>query len=484
MQKKSLKLNFFFNMLLNVSKVAFPLITAPYVARVLEPDGVGLYNFSNTYASYFALFALLGIPMYGIREVAKLRDDKNKLNDFVSEVFSATVITTFFCSILFVLSVVCVSQLNRNILIFLIAGVVLYTSPFRIDWFFSGKEEFGFITLRSLLIKTISVFCLFAFVREKDDLFIYTIIFVCSFVVNEIWNFIRLRNTGIRLYFTLRGIRHIKSSMTLFSAVVAASIYTYLDSIMLGFLTDYSQVGFYNSATHISKSLLPIVTSLAVVALPRLSYYLKDEKWDEINALVEKSVSVTAFLCFPITFAVIAIAPEFIPLFYGPLFSSAILPLQIIIGVVIAIGFSNLLGVQILAGLGHDKLLLIMTLVGAIVNFSLNVVLIPSYGAIGAAIASVLAEFIVMFVGLIFVVKKTPVVLNGFGEVLGCFFVASLLFVVKIVLSEFVSGWLLVISFCICGSLLYIAIQFFMKNSSEMMIVSLMAKKIKERKNI
>lgn len=484
MQKKSLKLNFFFNMLLNVSKVAFPLITAPYVARVLEPDGVGLFNFSNTYVGYFALFALFGVPMYGIREVAKLRDDKKKLNDFVSEVFSATVITTFLCSAIFVLSVIVIPQLNQNALLFLVAGVVLYTSPFRIDWFFSGKEEFGFITFRSLLIKTISVICLFAFVREKKDLFIYVVIFICSSIINEIWNFIRLRNTGIRLHFTLKVTRHIKSSMALFSAVVAASIYTYLDSIMLGFLTDYAQVGFYNSATHISKSLLPIATSLAVVALPRLSYYLKDKKWDDINVLVEKSISVIAFLCFPITFAVISIAPEFIPLFYGPLFGGAILPLQIIIGVVVAIGFSNLFGVQILTGLGRDKLLLIMTLVGAAVNFSLNLFLIPSYGAVGAAIASVLAEFLVMIVGLIFVVKKTPVVLNGFGEVFCSCCAASLLFVVKIILSKYISGWPMIISFCICGGFLYIIVQYLMKNSSEMMMINLIAKKIKERKNI
>ena len=145
---KSIKRNFLYNILLNISKVIFPLITAPYVSRVLEPDGVGLFNFANTYAGWFALFAALGIPYYGIREVAKIKDDIDEQAKFISEIISISVIATCICSILMFLTLFFIPQLNENYVIFLVSGIILYMTPFKVDWFFQGKEEFGYITFR------------------------------------------------------------------------------------------------------------------------------------------------------------------------------------------------------------------------------------------------------------------------------------------------------------------------------------------------
>ena len=170
---KSIKLNFVYNVLLNVSTVIFPLITAPYVARVLEPDGVGLFNFAGTYAGYFALVALLGIPTYGVREVSKLREDKRGLAKLVSEMMSIAFITTIVVSTIYLLSLGIVGQLKENFILFLLAGFAVYLAPFKINWYYQGLEEFGFITLRSLIIRVLSIICLFLFVREKNDLIIY-----------------------------------------------------------------------------------------------------------------------------------------------------------------------------------------------------------------------------------------------------------------------------------------------------------------------
>ena len=158
---QSVKLNFFYNILLNISKVLFPLITAPYVARVLEPDGIGLFNFANTYANYFVLFAVLGIPLYAIREIAKMRDDLKAQERFVSEIMSLLTCTTVFCSILFIGSVFLVPQLYQNYAIFLISGLMLYLTPVTIEWFYSGREEFGYITFRALFLRIISIVFLF-----------------------------------------------------------------------------------------------------------------------------------------------------------------------------------------------------------------------------------------------------------------------------------------------------------------------------------
>ena len=154
---KSLKRNYFYNILLNISKVIFPLITAPYISRVLEPDGVGLFNFANTYSNYFALVAALGIPLYGVREVAKIKDDIQSLTKFVSEIISLSCATTFVTTLIYVCSVFFIPQLSKDYIIFLLIALGLYTTPFAIDWYFRGREEFGYITLRALIVRTASV---------------------------------------------------------------------------------------------------------------------------------------------------------------------------------------------------------------------------------------------------------------------------------------------------------------------------------------
>ena len=202
----SIKRNFLYNLSLQMSKVLFPLITAPYVARILDPDGVGIFNFVNTYSSYFALFAVLGIPTYGIREIAKRRDDVKACGIFVSQMISIEIITTLLVSAFYVMSVFAFEQLNEQAVLFLIAGVSLYISPFKIEWFFSGREEFGYITFRSLIIKTVSVILLFVAVRDKDDLVNYVALNLFATIANEVWNYVRLLGLGVRPRFTLKGI--------------------------------------------------------------------------------------------------------------------------------------------------------------------------------------------------------------------------------------------------------------------------------------
>lgn len=475
----SLKLNFLYNVLLNVSKVIFPLITAPYISRVLDPDGVGLFNFANTYASYFTLFAALGIPFYGVREIAKMRNDIKAQTKFVSEIISISLLTTVLCTFLFVCTIIFIQQLNENSVLFIIAGIILYLTPFRIEWYFQGKEEFGYITFRSLLIKIISVVLLFIVVKDKSDLINYILLNVIAISANEIWNYVKLIKSGIRPYLSTKGcFVHIKPLLLLFASSIAISIYTMLDTLMLGFMTNYAEVGYYNSASHIAKSLLPIATSLSIVAMPRLSYYLKENLWSDINVLLNKSLSVVSFLCFPIMCGVIAVAPIFIPLFLGAEFVGAIMPLQIIIGVVVAIGLNNLTGVQVLVGLGYDKLFLYSVIFGTISNFILNVILIPIYGASGAAFSSVLAETIILFVTYYFVVKKTSIRLTNWQDLIKSIIGSLSLFPIYNILSSHISGWHLVISYVIIGGTIYLAIQYILKNSAIIQVEKIIISKL------
>jgi O-antigen/teichoic acid export membrane protein len=475
---KSLKKNFFFNILLNLSRVVFPLITAPYIARVLEPDNIGLFNFANTYASYFALFAALGLPTYGIRETAKVRNDKNELSKFVSEILSLTSITTIFYSIIFLCTLFFIPQLNINFLVFLISGIILYTAPLKIDWFFVGHEDFSYVTYRSLIIKTVSIIALFVFVHEKKDFLLYVILNVISSIANDIWNFIKLRQFGLQIRFTLDFKKHVKPMLILFSSAAAVSIYTALDTIMLGFLAEYREVAFYNSATHISKNLLAVSTSLSEVAIPRLSLYLKNDNWNDINLLIKKSFSIISFLSFPMTVGLMILAPVFVPLFFGKLYYGAIVPLQIMACIIIAIGFNNWSGRQILVGLGFDKLILYAVLGGALTNFVLNILLIPKYGASGAAIASVFAETIVFLISLYFTIYKTKVSLNGiFRDFILCISGVCLLFPLSYFLAKFFENWAYIFAFTFSSIIVYCTFQYLLKNSSALLIKDVLKKK-------
>lgn len=476
---KSIKRNFLFNILLNISKVIFPLITAPYVSRVLEPDGVGLFNFANTYANWFALSAALGIPYYGIREIAKIRDDKEKQTKFVSEIISLSIISTAFFSILMFLSLMLVPRLNDNYIIFLVASIVLYLTPLRIEWFFSGKEEFGYITFRSLVIKTLSVFLLFILVKTKDDLIKYVALFALSIVANDIWNFIMLYRSGIHPYLTLNIHKHIKPLLILFSSSIAIYVYTALDTLLLGFLTNYKEVGYYNCATHISKAMVPIVTSLATVALPRVAQFKEAHRWAELNELLNMSFSIAGFLSFPIAFIIISVAPIFVPLFFGEQFYGTILPLQIIILTVIAIGYSNLTGIQILLGFGLDKLFLYSILSGTIISFTFDLILIPIFGAVGASISSVFAETVVLSVMIYYIFKYTKIRISKKREVLLNLAIASTFIIISSCVFKMTTGWIAIFVIIVSCSIIYLTLQYICHNSAEKEILRMVKNRIK-----
>ena len=476
----SIKRNYIYNVLLNLSRVIFPLITAPYIAHVLEPDGVGLFNFSNTYAGWFAMFALLGIPTYGIRETAKRHNDKEALSRLFSELFTISLTATLIVTAVYVPTLFFAGRLHDNFRIFLLSGILLYMAPFRTDWFFQGMEQFGYITLRTLIIRTISIICIFLFVRTKADLAIYVLLNAAGNVVGDLWNFSRLLRAGIKPKLTLSGLKkHLGPLFTLFASAIAISVYTVLDTIMLGFITDYSEVGFYSNAMHISKSLLTVVTSLSAVAIPRISQYYAERDYEKINRLANKSFSVVSSLAVPVAFGILCIAPTFVPLFFGQAFAGTILPLQILGFLVMAIGLNNLLGMQILIPLDMDRDFLHSILAGTVSNFLLNLLLIPRFGATGASAASVTAEILIVAVMACKIYRRTPVrISSGLPDMLRALAGVILFFPILHLLSQFLHGWALVAAFTLCGGCAYIVSQLLLGNSSARTVLDMIMKKI------
>ncbi|MCI1741553.1 MAG: flippase [Prevotella sp.] len=479
---KSIKRNLFYNTLLNVSAVIFPLITAPYVARVLQPDNIGLFNFANTYAGYFALVAALGIPTYGVRELAKLRDDKIALEKLLSELFSINVYTTVIVSIIYIASLFIIGQMRMNVLFFLIAGFVIYTSPFSIEWFYQGLEDFGFITLRTLVVRVISIVGLFIFVRDSADVTNYLLLNVFGSVVGKIWNYTVLVHSGMRLHLVHKGLRkHMKPVLTLFTSSIAISIYTVLDTIMLGFITNYSQVAYYNQATHISRTFLSIITSLSIVAMPRVSYYMKNKEWLEINTLMQKSFGIISLMAIPVALGLFIISPIFVPWFFSKTFMGTIVPLQIMSFSIIVIGFNNLLGVQILLGLGKDRLFLYSVLVGTISNFLMNCFMIPLWGATGASIASVTAETLVLLLEIYFVYTKTRIRISASGDIIKSLFGSLLFFPISYLVLQHLDSWRYLLVFIPVGILVYFGFEFIVRNQSLMLFSNIIINKIRRK---
>ena len=480
----SIKRNFVYNILLNISSVIFPLITAPYVSRVLEPDGVGLYNFANTYAGYFALVALLGIPTYGVREVAKARDNKEELSKLTSQLMSIAAITTICISIIYFLTIALIGQLTENYIFFLLAGFVIYLAPFKINWFYQGLEDFAFITKVSVFVKAVCVVCLFLFVREKTDLVIYIILSVFGIVIADMLNYFKMWRSGIKPKFTLKGLKqHVNPLLVLLASSVAMSIYTVLDTLMLGFIADYDEVGYYTNAMHISKVLVSAVTSLSIVVAPRVSYYVKSKNYEKINELSNTSFSFVSFLSVPITIGLICVSPLFLPLFFGIHFVGSVAPMMILSLLVIFIGLNNLTGIQILIGLGHDKLFLYSVLVGTITNFLMNIILIPIWGSVGASIASVVAEFLILTVMICFILMKTPIRFykwrDFFKSVIGAFILIPLYYLLDKCFEE----WVLVFSYAILGGFIYLSVEYFFKNSSAILFTQTIVDKLNTKKS-
>lgn len=395
--KNSLKKNFSLNLIKILINLIFPLITFPYISRVLLPEGIGRVTYVQSINNYFLLFINLGIPLYGIREIAKVRNNKLEKSKVFSEIFFLNIIST----ILGVIFYLCFYNLNiikNDKEIFLIFSLVLLFNFLSVDWFFQGIEDYKYITIRTVIIKILSTLFLFVFVKKSSDIYIYSIIVVFSLVGSNFFNIVRALKL---VQLKLKGLnikRHLKGIFIIFSMNLAISIYTNLDSVMLGSYGSKYSLGIYSAATKIIVLVMGIVTSLGAVLLPRISNYIEEKKEEEIKQILEKTFSFLLFLIIPSIVGIYFTANEIILLFAGKEYLEAITTLKILSLIILFIGFSNFIGIQILYPRGEEKKVFYSVLAGAITNFSLNLYLIPKYYQNGAAFATCVAEFMVVVI--------------------------------------------------------------------------------------
>lgn len=405
---KSLKVNYIFNMLNTVTGLLFPLVTFPYASRIMLADGIGQVNFFQSIIQYITLLTCLGIPMYAIRKIASVRDDVAERNKTAVEILLLHASLSLIGYVIVALLAAFVSDIQVNIPLFFILSLTIFFTAIGCEWFYQGIEDFKYITIRGLIVKTVAVILLFVFVRTKEDILWYAGYLVFGTLGGNAFNFIRLRKyiSWRKLPFKeLHPLVHLKPALHIFVLNLVISLYVNLNSIMLGFMADNTSVGLFTAATKLSHVLLSLVSALGTVMLPRLSNLISTGQKEKFNELAQKSITVVMALTLPLTAGLIMTAKYLIPLFCGNSYEPAILTLQIISPIIIMIGISNVLGIQILYPQGQENKVILCTALGALVNLLLNIWLIPRYAQDGAAVSTLLAETMVT-VSMIFIGKK------------------------------------------------------------------------------
>lgn len=409
--QKSLKINFLMNAILTMSSFVFPLITFPYVSRVLGPSGTGKVSFAMSFITYFSMFAQMGIPTYGIRACAKVRDDKVKLSKTVQEIM---IINLAMCILVYGVYIICmiaIPRIRQDRTLFLIMGTMIAFNAIGVEWLYKALEKYSYITIRSIIFKFIALLLMFGLVHSRQDYIIYGGITIFASSASNIFNFINLRRQIIiKPQKDYNFVQHINMILIFFAMSVAATIYTNLDTVMLGFMKADADVGYYNAAVKIKTILVSVVTSLGTVLLPRASYYVEKNDLDEFYRIAKKALNFIFLVAIPVVVYFILFAEEGIYFFSGEAYKGSVLPMKIIMPTVLFIGISNILGIQMMVPLGKEKQVLYSEIAGAFVDLILNIIFIPRYGAAGAAFGTLAAEVVVCIWQMISM-KKDIVVL-------------------------------------------------------------------------
>lgn len=395
----SIKKNFIMNAILTMSTFIFPLITFPYVSRVLLPAGTGKVSFATSIISYFSILANLGIPTYGIRACAKVRDNREELTRTAHELLAINVIMSAVSYILLALALIFVPRLREEKLLMVVVSLSIALTSVGMEWLYKALEQYTYITVRSVVFKAIGVAAMFLLIHSETDYVIYGGISIFASSASGILNLINAHKyIGFRPVGNYDLKRHLKPVMIFFAMACATTIYTNLDTAMLGFMTTDTDVGYYNAAVKIKGILVSVVVSLGTVLLPRASYYVEHGDMEEFRRITNKALNFVMLLAVPLSVFFMLFAKEGILLLSGAAYEGSIVPMQVIMPTLLLIGITNILGIQILVPTGREKKVLYSVIAGAVIDVIINALLIPQMKSTGAAIGTVVAEFVVLVV--------------------------------------------------------------------------------------
>lgn len=395
MLQPSIKKNFAYKSVLTLSTYLINFITFPYVARVLGVERIGLVNFVDNTVNYFLLFATMGVGLLGVREIAAVKEDKKRRDQVYSSVLALNLLFTLVSLGIYLLCVVTIPKLYQYDELFYIGTAKILFTVFLVEWFFTGVENFRYITLRIILIKVLYIISVFLFVRDTSDYRLYFILTVGVVVLNALINqlyirkFVRVRWNNIQLF------KYLKQNVTLGIYTLMTSMYLTFNVMYLGLVSNNTEVGYYTTAFKLYSVVLGFFTAFTNVMLPRMSSLLANGEKDRFQELVNRSFSVMSTCCIPLILCSMIMAPQIVYILSGPGYEGAILPMRIIMPAAFAVGVAQVLAIQVLMPMKKDKVLLVASIIGAVVSLLINLLVVPYIESVGSAVVLLCSEAVV-----------------------------------------------------------------------------------------
>lgn len=401
--KKSVKRNYAYNLLYQILAVVLPMLTTPYIARVLGASGTGTYSYTISIVTYFTLFGSLGVNLYGQREIAYVQENDQKKNQVFTELF---ILKTITMSIAMVVFWFLFAMSGQYATYYKILTLEIIANIIDISWVYQGLEEFRKIALRNISIRLMSTILMFALINDSNDVWIYILIYALTTLFGNLSLWFKHKKYIKFDIANLNIKQHIKPAIALFIPQIAIQVYVVLDKTMLGsILNNMNEVGYYEQSQKIIKILLTLITSIGTVMLPRIAKTFADKNHSQIQKYTYQTINYVYTFSIPLMFGIIAVAHNFVPLFFGPGYDEVILIMSMMSIIILFISLSNVVGMQYLLPTKRQKEYTISVVSGALINLALNFILIYRFEAIGATIATIFAEFSVTAIQLFYIRK-------------------------------------------------------------------------------
>jgi O-antigen/teichoic acid export membrane protein len=408
-----LKKNLVFNTLLSVSQILFPLVTFPYVSRILAPSGIGQVSFVDSITQYFILFSAVGIPLYGVRELSKLRKDPYASSKLFSELIMLHLITTFVFLLFYIVTIVLLQNKGIPNNLYLIGCGMLVSNVFLVEWYYQSQEKFDYITKRTIFLRFIFIALMFLMVRNKADISKYYLLSLMLQLTNAGINFYLVFKSEVRLVFTgLNLKKHIKPLLFLTACSVIGSVYVLLDNVILGILSTPQSVGYYSSAVKITKVPISLINALGIVLVPKLSESFSNDDFKTIKYYIDSSMHYVLTLGLPLAIGIALTAKWTVLLISGQEFLPAILLVRCLSPIVVLIALNCIFFFQLFTPGNKERTMIIILITSALISIILNLILIPRFQHLGTAITTTVTELSVFLVSLYFSKKLFNIGLN------------------------------------------------------------------------
>ena len=450
----SIKKNFLYNALYNILTLILPLITAPYISRIMGAEKIGIYSYSYSIASYFGLFILLGLNNYGNRSIASVgKEDKKELSKTFWSIYTMQLLMSFIILSVYIIYTVFIAS---NKIMAWIQIIYLISVCLDINWFFFGIEQFKLTVTRNTVIKVLNVIFILLFVKTANDLYLYGLIMSCGTLISQILLWVFLKRYIAYIKFKKEDIiKHIKPNIILFIPVIAVSLYTIMDRIMLGMMSNMLEVGYYESANKLTIIPTLAVTSLGTVMLPRISNMISKGQEGETVIYLQKSLMISIVLSTSMAFGLAAISKEFVPFFYGDGFEKCVYLIPLLVLTSIFISWANVIRTQYLIPYQKDRIYIVSVLLGAAANMFVNMLLIPYFQSLGAAIGTVFAEFTVC-VYQTYMVRNEIKIGQYLKQSFPLFLSGIIMYIIVVNIPFYINNILTLIIKIICGGIIYL----------------------------